>query len=573
MATSTATEGYMEQTILALGFKNPMDFFIKFALPIMSAVIIFFFVVMFVLQGLPRYIPYVVLALGFVFVMVYPIVIFESKKTSIDENLHLFITYIGTISTIGIQRDILFRKMSEKKDMFGEISEIARKINYFAKSWNLGFSRTCRRLARVVPSSIMSDFLDRFAIMMDLGQDLEVFISDEQEAVMDDYSVNYRKSLENIKSLQEIFVSLTMALGFMMAIGLIMPLISGTPIDTIVKFSLLGVVLLDFAMLGFVKMFIPEDRIVLEENNTSPEYREIVKYTYVVIPMSTFLLILMFYLNFFPFIVNVAVGLSPLFIIGVLAQQMETTVFKVDRIFPAFIRALGAIVDIKSGAILSAMNAIRVHDFGTMNPLIISLYRRLRTGNDKHRCWEIFGTESGSFLIYQFASIFAESTYLGGKAERIGELVSVNFTKLLSLRRLRIQLASGLRGALYGSLVGFTTSAYMAAELTQLLSNLFSQPFSQVGDNSQMSGILAGVAPTAALEVDIGLISTYLGIMVIIHSIVSALIIKIVDGGSLYSAFFDLVILIWIGAIISVVLPYALELFLPGLQASTGPGF
>ena len=571
MASSTTSDGYFEQTILALGFKNPVDFLLKFALPILGSVILFFFVTVFVLVNLPFYIPYLVLVMGFGFIFVYPVILFESKKSNINENLHLFITYAGTISTVGIQRNILFKKLAEKKDLFGEISEISRKINYFSKAWNLGYAQTCRKISKVVPSPIFADFLDRFAIMMDLGQNLEVFIRDEQTAVMDDFAVEYKKNLASIQTLQEIFVSLTMALGFMMAIGLIMPLISGTPIDTVVKLSLLGVIVLDFLMLGFVKVFIPEDKIVLGDNNRAKEHLEIIKLTYILVPVSVFFLLLVFYFYFFPFIVNVAIGITPLFFIGVLAQKLETSVFKVDRVFPSFIRALGSIIDIKSGAIRSSLSAIRVHDFGAMNELIVGLYRRLKTGNDKHACWEKFGEESGSFLIYQFSTIFAESTYLGGRAERIGELVSDNFTKLLSLRRLRIQMSAGLRGALYGSLVGFTLSAYMAAELTQLLANLFTQPFEAM-EQGEISGVLSGVLPTGALDVDIEVIAIYLGIMVIIHSIVSAIIIKIVDGGSMYSAFFDFVLLVWIGAIISVVLPFALRIFLPGLQVTSSIG-
>jgi len=563
MASSTTSDSVLEQAILALGFKNPIDFFIRFVLPILGAVVVFFFIMVFVLTGLPRYIPYVVLILGFVFVIVYPIVVFESKKTSINQNMHFFITYAGTISTRGIQRSLLFKKFAEKKEIFGEISHIARKINYFSKAWNLGYPRTCRKMAHSVPSQILSDFLDRFAIMMDLGQSLGTFIHEEQEAVMADYAVQYKQSLNSIETIQDIFVSLTMALGFMMAIGLLLPLIAGTPIDTVVKISLLALVFIDFSMLGFVKFYIPEDRITLNNNNKSKGIIRIHKIVYIVFPLSSILLIALFYLNFFPFIVNIAIGITPLMIIGVIAQKEENAVMSIDKTYPAFIRSLGSIINIKGGAVLSSVNSLRVHDFGAINELIVSVYRRLRTGNDKYKVWDLFGEESGSYLIYQFSNIFAESIYLGGDAEQIGEIVSTNFIKLLSLRRLRLQLSSGLRGALYGSIVGFSLAAYMAASLTEMLANIFSGPMG--GGDMQMESILAGIAPTTALDVNPEMIALYIGLMIIIHAIVSALIIKVVDGGNYYGAFFDFVILIWIGTIISIVLPWSLTLLLPGL--------
>lgn len=569
MGTSTSSDSYLEKAILALGFKNPMDFFLRFAVPIIASVIIFFFVTIYVLTGLPKVIPYVVLVAGFGFVVIYPIIIYESKKTDINQNLHLFITYAGTISTLGIQRNVMFRKLAEKKHLFGEISAVAQKINYFAKAWNLGYAQTCHRISRVVPSDILGDFLDRFALMLDLGQDHKIFIREEQDAVMEDFAVDYKKSLTGVTTIQDIFTSLTMALGFMMSIGLLMPLISGTPIDTVVKFALLALVIMDFIMLGFAKMYIPEDRILFDGDNRSPGYVKAMKYTYILVPVSTFLMLFMFFLGFLPFLVNVAIGISPLMFVGLLAQQEENRVVKIDRIFPSFIRALGSITNIKSGAVMSSISALRVHDFGPMNELMLGLYRRLKTGNDKFKSWELFSKESGSYLIHQFSTIFSESVYIGGDAELIGEIVSENFVKILSLRRLRLQISSGVRGSLYGSLVGFTLSAYMAAELTQILAKLFSQPSNSMGGNDQLAGILAGIAPTSALEINVEMIAMYIGIMVIIHSIVSALIIKITDGGSMYATFFDFVLMVWLGTVISVVLPWGIKLMLPGLAGST----
>lgn len=565
MGTSTSDDGHFEKAILALGFKNPMDFFVRFVTPILGSVIVFFFVTIFVLKGLPKLIPYFVLIGGFGFVISYPVIIYESKKNDINKNIHLFITYAGTISTLGIQRNVMFKKLAEKKDLFGEISKVAQKINYFAKSWNLGYAQTCHRISRVVPSDILGDFLDRFALMLDLGQDHQIFIKEEQEAVMEDFAVDYKKSLNGVTTIQDIFTSLTMALGFMMSIGLLMPLISGTPIDSVVKFALLALVVMDFVMLGLSKLYVAEDRILFEGDNRSLGYLRAMKFTYILVPISTIIVLVLFYIGFLPFLVNIAIGISPLIIVGLMAQQEENKIVKIDRIFPSFIRALGSITNIKSGAVMSSISALQVHDFGPMNDLMQGLYRRLKTGNDKFKCWEFFSKESGSYLIHQFSTIFSESVYIGGDAELIGEIVSENFVKLLSLRRLRLQVSAGVRGSLYGSLVGFTLSSYMAAELTQILAKLFTQPSNSLDGNDQLAGILAGIAPTTSLAVDMEMIGMYIGIMIIIHSLVSALIIKITDGGSLYAVFFDFVIMIWIGTVISLVLPWGIKLMLPGL--------
>ncbi|MGM5483662.1 MAG: hypothetical protein ACQER9_01950 [Nanobdellota archaeon] len=566
MGSSTAKEGYFEQTVLALGFKNPFEFLVKFGLPVIGVSIIFFFVTSFVLVNLPFYMPYLILTIGFSSIFLYPILIYEAKKTDINENIHLFITYAGTLSNTGIQRNILFKKLAEKRKMFGEISEIARKVNYFAKAWNLGYATTCRKMAKMIPSHILADFFDRFAIMIDLGQGLDVFISEEQDAVMEEFEINYKKAINGIGMIQDIFVSMTIALGFMMSVGLLLPLIAGVPIAKIVNYSLIGMILIDLMMFGFVKVYIPEDKIILKYKNLSKTMKKIEFHSYYLIPLSAFLILMLIYFNFLPFLMSVALGCTPLMILGLLSQKEESRVFRIDRVFPSFVRALGNVINIKSGAVMSSVRAIQVHDFGEINEMISNLYRRLRTGNDKHHCWDYFARESGSFLINQFTEIFSETVYIGGDAEKIGDVVSNNFLRIISLRRLRLQVSSSMRGSLYGSLVGFSIAAYMAAELTSMLAGLFSKPFSKMSNTNQMSGVLSEIAPTTALDVNKETIILVIGIMVIFHSIISSLVIKIVDGGSVYGMSFDFVLMLWMGAVISFALPMVTKMLMPAMM-------
>jgi archaellum biogenesis protein FlaJ (TadC family) len=66
--------------------------------------------------------------------------------------------------------------------------------------------------------------------------------------------------------------------------------------------------------------------------------------------------------------------------------------------------------------------------------------------------------------------------------------------------------------------------------------------------------------------VNMDMIMLYIGIMIIIHAIVSSLIMKVVDGGTPYAAFFDIVVMIWLGAAISWFLPLITAKLLPGFN-------
>jgi flagellar protein FlaJ len=475
--------------------------------------------------------------------------------------MHYFITYMGTISTLQITRTALFKRVADR-DSFGELSHIAKKILYLARSWNLGYAQTCRKLATLVPSRLFGDFLDRFAAMLDFGQDLATFLIEEQKVVLDDYETEYKKALENIKILQEVFISMTVAAGFMMAIAMLLPLIMGISIELVVRYSLIGIVIVDLFLYFFIKSIIPSDDLMHKMKEKCAEQKKLFNLFIFILPISLTLAGVLIYINKLPFLISVAIGLSPLMYVGYKGQDMENLIFARDKAYPSLVRNLGSVIEIKEGAVTSALNSMRVHDFGSLNDMVVHIYRRLRLGSNKFMCWELFSAESGSNMIQHFTEIFAESIYLGGNAEKIGEIVSDNFQRLLSLRRLRIQLAGGLKGAFYGSLVGFCASSYITAKIAETLSFVFSEPFQMAQEGSDLTGVFSSIMP-AAPEINMSVILVYIGLMILVHSFISSMTVKIVDGGSKFSALYDFVIMVWIGAILSWIIPGFIGNILP----------
>ena len=554
-----------------MGFQNLEELFLKYILPITSLLFVASILTVIFLPIVPLLVIAGIFMTGMIVMIGYPLTRYEAKKIDIDQNMHLFITYAGAISTLDIQRNILFKKIAEKEG-FGELSDIAKKIIYLAKSWNLGFATACRKVGTLVPSKLLSDFLDRFAIMMDFGQSLQVFLNDEQVSVMDDYSVEYKKSLEKIKTIQEIFLSLTMAMAFMMSIGLLLPIIAQTDISSAIHWILLSIIIIDVSVVVFVYNFIPSDKLCHSLEHKDDGMKKVEKTMLYALPIAVVVLIVLTWLNFTSFIVSFSIAMIPLFIVGIIAQQEEEDVFKRDKAFPPFIRALGSGIEVRQGAIVSSLYALQVHDFGPLNTMVISLYRRLRTGNNKQKSWRLFGAETGSNLVMQFTNIFADAVSLGGSAEKIGEIISVNFQKLLALRKLRLQLASALRGSLYGAMLGFSMSAYVAAQITQLLSSILSGPAanSAGGSGNDLLSVIGTIAPTSGFTIDIQHILFIIGLMVIIHAFASGIIIKIIEGGTMYACFFDICIMLWMGTAMGVCLPFMLEKLIPGINETFG---
>jgi len=542
----------MGDYILDGGFKSYTEFLLKLALPVLTVSIMLFLGTM-LFTELPFFVPYIFILIGTLMVVLYPYMAYEKRKVNMHENIHLFITYAGTLSTLRINRTMLFKKISEEKE-YGELAVFADKIIYLAKKWNLGYAKTCRMMAVLSPSRIFGDFLDRLAAVLDFGEDLEVFLTEEQDAVMDDFSNEYNKSLQSIRMLEDVFISLTISIAFAMAAALLLPLLMGVSIMVVVKYSLLGLFLMDMMLIVMIKGFIPSDRICHRLPIMDKGTEKVIKSFMIITPVSFLIIAALLYLDFFPFLFNLAIGFTPLIVVGLFASAEENEVFKRDKAFPTFIRAIGGAVSTRGGGVTSSIGALRVHDFGVLNSMVINIYRRLKVGSDRFKAWLYFAGESGSNLINYFVHIFAKSVYVGGDSIKTSEIISKNFTRLISLRKLRLQLAAGLRGALYGALLGFITTVYMSTAITSMLAGMFNDALENAMSQENMANLVSSILP-AIPSINMTEVNFYIGIIVVIHAFISAAIIKLVDGGNKYAALFDFTIMVWIGAALSWVIP------------------
>lgn len=538
----------MIKWIYAMGLEDMREFLTKFAGPVMIGTILSYAILLFF--NVPWWLPYLFLLTGVGFIFIYPYMQFEKKKVDIHENIHLFITYAGTISTLDVNRHQFFKHVSEQQQ-FGYITELSKKILYLARDWNLGFAQTSRKLAKFSPSSILADFLDRLAAVFDFGEELSTFLTDEQDAVMQDYANEYKQSLENIKTLQDVFISLTIAMAFALSAALLIPILMGINMIVVVQYGLIALVFVDLMLVLMINMFIPQDRLAHTLKVKDEGSKRIQKWLYIATPISILIFAGLSVLGALSFLINVTIATLPLFVVGVFAIQEENIIFKRDKAYPAFIRAVGGTIYVRGGGVTSALGALQVHDFGPLQKMSTNLYRRLRLGSEKMKCWLYFSAETGSNLIYYFTEIFRESIYLGGNGEKIGKLISDNFQTLLGLRKLRLQLAGGMRGALYGGLVGFVATVYMAASITSMLGDLFGGAIQGAEDVSGEATQLFNQILPPMPEVDMGMVMLYIGFMVIVHAVSSAYIIKTIDGGKKAAMFFDITGMLVVGSLLS----------------------
>lgn len=548
------------------GFKSFRDFNFKLTLPIMVVAFVASFILL-KLKFAPTIVCVMIPVFGLLYVIQYPFAKYSQKEKDIHEHLHFFITYAGTIATMNISRGQLFKRIAEKK-VFGEIGNIFEKILYLSKGWNMGFANSCRKMSKRCSSQILRDFLDRFAVIMDFGQDLQIFLYDEQKAVFDDFEVEYRQSLEKIKLLQEIFISFSIAFAFVISIAMLAPLLMDYSLIMILLYALIAFIVVESFLMISIKTFIPSEKLFIDSKKKNAAQKVIRFWFFItlILSIAVFISLTMFF-DLTP-LLTVAITVTPLIIPGFMAINEEAMVVRRDRQFPVYARVLGSAIEVRNGGVISALKSTQVHDFGVLNKMSINLHKRLRLGCNKFMSWYFFAMESGSNLIHHFSKIFSESVYLGGDANKIGEIVSKNMLKIISLKKLREQLSRGLSGAFYSSLIGLTATLFVTMKVSQMLINIFNR---HEGMEEQMFSFISSILPQTS-GIDFTQILFIMSIFIIFHAWTSSFILKIIDGGTMYAALVDFVVMMWIAALLSWILPIAISSMLPdfsGILSST----
>jgi flagellar protein FlaJ len=476
----------------------------------------------------------------FAIVLIYPISGLEGKKKEIDNNIHYYITHMGVLATSQMTRVDLLLKLSHT-EAYGYLAKETGRIHALIFYWHVSFPVACRFIAQRTPSVLFSDFLDRMAHSVQAGQGFEEFVISEQTVVMNDFMTMYQDSLNSIDMIKEMFISMCMSLIFIVAFAIIMPIITGMDSILLLGGAIAIFIGTELVILLYARSKVPSDRIWHTlEIETVADRR--IKWS---MPISLLLCIIVtgFVLVFtrLPTTIMFAASLTPLLLTGLIARTEENKIKRYDNNFGAFIRSLGGAAGSRSGLILESLKELTSHDFGPLSENVNNLYKRLKTRLNTMRSWEHFAAGTGSNLIERFATMFVEGTNVGGKPAIIGDIISKNFMSILSMRKLRYSSASSLIGVLYGMTAGIAATMFLAVSIIAMLAKMFS--------NISIPDIDIGISIATISATNIPLMTTMLMIMMVCHSLMSAMLIRIVDGGHHFNTYTHFVGLVWVSAL------------------------
>lgn len=156
----------------------------------------------------------------------YPFISWKNKEADINGKMHFFITHLRVLAISDLSlRDII--NMLGGKPVYGSLGEEMKKISALSTQWRVPLAKSFQFISARTPSKILKDFLDRFSQSLNSGVEHREFIETEQKAVLQEYKTMYETSNENITILNEVYVSLLIAIIFVMSLGIVLPFVMG----------------------------------------------------------------------------------------------------------------------------------------------------------------------------------------------------------------------------------------------------------------------------------------------------------------------------------------------------------
>jgi len=251
------------------------------------------------------------------------------------------------------------------------------------------------------------------------------------------------------------------------------------------------------------------------------------------------------FLTGLPLMLIVAMVVTPLLYPGFMIRREEKRVRARDENYDSFMRAVGSYAASAGSAVTDGVGRLSKHDFGELTGAIETLYKRLLTRIDQIRAWNLFAAESGSNLISKFTEMYVVGLSVGGKVDKVIEIISDNFVKLMGVRRKRYQSSDNMLGTLYGMSVGITFTLFSALSLMQLLN--------QMNDQFALSDTTAISMPIALESFDLDLAEAVFLFIMLVHSLISANLVSFAGGSHKHSFYINFAILTWISTVTAIV--------------------
>ena len=539
--------------------------------------------------------------LAFGATIAYPIAQTSAIAIEIEQDMHMFMTRMGILSMGESAEKGMFDVLKEMGD-YGALAYEIQAIETLVTKWHTNLPEAARIVGKQSPSAIWSDFLDRMAFSVEVGQPIGEFFKSENETFEQNYNTIYDARIEQLDTLRETFVSLTTTgLLLLVVAGLQLILFqTGGADDNIFqimirsRWVLLTGVLFALLQIGAWYLFtlvIPhEDLFAKHGFNTTQSvdmrrawiFAGIFGGIELLILLGIFLFIGSSWLfdnwNIIGILVLAALA-TPLMAPALLVAQEESRVRRRDEAFPEFIRAFGGTAQARAQEPSAMVKALAGIDFGALDDSISNLEKRLSMRIDSDYSWDWFAADNNSMLVSRFTRVFIEGSASTGEAGLVGDLVSQSTTNLLGLRQRRQISAGVMRSVSYGLLIAMIIALNITTSIIAGLGETIAQVAQGLVDAGGEVGTAAGgvdvalpvLSETGGVEQNIQIFQILGSALIVISIVVLGLITARIKGGGTSLVLGQMIQMMWVAGLANAGAAWVLETSV-GLFQATGAG-
>jgi flagellar protein FlaJ len=490
--------------------------------------------------------------------VLYPFITWKNKENDINGKMHFFITHLRVLAISDLSLKDIIDILGGKK-AYGALGDELKKVSVLSTQWKLPLAKTFRFISARTPSKILKDFLDRFSQSLDSGVEHREFIETEQGAVIQEYKTMYETSNENVVILNEVYVSMLIAIIFVMSLGIVLPIVMGTEdMNMFIYLSSFLLIISEGLLMYLLKSMIPPDEIwhlTGEKGEVEEKIHKIFKTSIIlVLFLTVFLLFSKFSLEL-PIIkdisieILVALSFTPLLLVGATVFIEEQNINRKERNFLSFLPALGSISTMRGGKINDSVYYLSEKDYGVLTTHIRNLYRRLRTRIDDDLAWEWFGVDTGSNYIQRSSEMFREATYAAANPRNVSRMISENIRKIRDLRMKKLTIINTSIALFAGITFGISFAIYVSLIIGRHLNTIMGQvgnPLSEAEVN--IGQILHSIEPGIYNQNFI-----IIFIVLVIHCFMLAYTLRVLRGSHFMVTFIYFTPFVWIVAVTSYV--------------------
>jgi len=516
---------------------------------------------------------------SFAATVAYPVTQVSAEAIQIEQDMHMFMTRMGILSLGESAEKGMFDVLKEMGD-YGALAHEIQAIETLVTKWHTNLPEAARIIGRQSPSEIWSDFLDRMAFSVEVGQPIGEFFKSENETFEQAFTTIYDARLEQLDTLRETFVSLTTT-------GLLLLVVSGLHLilfqtgsvgDNVfliilrAKWVLMAGALFALLQLGAWYLFtlvIPHEELFAKHGFNTDQaidlrrswiFAAILGTVEFLILMALFLFLGTSWLidnwNYIGLLVIAALA-SPLLAPAMLTIQEETRVRRRDDAFPEFIRAFGGTAQARAQEPSAMIKALAGIDFGALDASIANLEKRLSMRIDSDFSWNWFAADNNSMLVSRFTRVFIEGSSSTGEAGLVGDLVSQSTTTLLGLRQRRQISAQVMRSVSYGLLIAMIVALNITTSIIAGLGETIAEVAAGLVDSTGQVGTASGgvdvalpvLAETGGVQQNIELFQFMGSFLIVVSIVVLGLITARIRGGGTTLVLGQMIQMMWVAGI------------------------